>query len=321
MFDLLKASDLGIMHHTTMMHNTDNLNVFYSETPDNILAKISHLSSALDEREFELAFTKPMLPIGFKIQPDNLVTKQSGMIVKNSVTQKHLSQNLKNTVQSTQHNNQSVSEQQEISLLQQKIDLASKIASEAQNITDLLSKMQQFDSGLESQKFSANTLIYDDSSNIDILWINDSVSHDDDKNYKIMSDNAGQMIINLLDILGYGRTTEKQNGQIGCTAMSFWAVNDKNPHKEYQICLPFVKKLIYFLNPKKIILSGNIGLKYLCNVYISDNILEHHGQKKILSIDDKQFNCFATFSVSYILRSEVIKKLFWFDLLKILHDN
>ena len=322
MSDLLKSADFGVSFHLT---NSDNFNKlytpshFYTVSRDDILQKISSFSSELDERDFELAIAKPLFPKGFAIKPDAPSVQTT--------------QNTKLTTQNTQNNNflqkprlthavsDNITAQNDDTELHKKIVHSQMLAQQAPDLPNLLLAIQNFQSDLESQKFSACTLAYHDSNMIDILWINDFVSSDDDKNQQIMSDSAGKMVVNLFDTLGYGRNTPKQNGQIGCTALSFWTVHEKKDTSdapEYQICLPFVKRLIYLLNPKKIILSGDMSLKYLVQ---KEDVLTHHGQKFDLLIDDKTFACYASFDLSYILRSEVIKKYFWFDLLKILHDN
>lgn len=327
MFDLLKASDLGVTHHLTLIESDVDSTEFYTSSVQDILNKITHLSCDLDERDFELARTKPLFPVGFKIKPENNFTNTQSSHHKpfSQVQAQSYSQARPNYLQKSQTPVVAPSETDYAEFVSQKIALAEQIAQEAQNLSDLLAKIQDFQSGLDSQKFSAKTLVYDDAQNIDILWINDSVSFDDDKNHRIMSDVSGKMIVDLFDTLGYGRMHPKDYGQIGYTALSFWAINDNTMKKdsasaEYQICLPFIKRLISLLNPKKIILSGDMALKFIMQTDNCDS-LGRHGEKIVLSVDNKHFDCFICFGRSYILRSEAIKKLFWFDLLKILHDN
>lgn len=299
---------MGIISHITPdsdFNKSYNPTDFYYVSRDDILHKISSLSSQLDERDFELAISKPLLPIGFKIKPDI----QSGhRAVKVGVQSPIISPSIAD--------NQNDADTQ----LEKIIATAQSLADQADNIVSLKFAIDNFKSMQESQKLALKTLAYHDAETIDILWINDAVSSDDDRQQGIMSDNAGQMIVRLFDYLGYGRNKPHKNGQIGYTSLSFWPLmpSDATYGREYQICLPFIKRLIYFLNPKKIILSGNIPLQYLVQ---ADDAFKHHGKKFALPIDDKIFDCYSVFNLSYILHSEVTKKIFWFDLLTILHDT
>lgn len=315
MNDLLKASDFGVVSHITgnLDFNTSyNPSHFYKMSPDDILKKISSLSSDLDERDFELAITKPLLPVGFKIKPD-----MSALALHNR-DHKQIKPNIQTpavAVGFVQNN-----DNDDAPYLEKIIAKAQNAADQAHDLVSLKSAIDTFDSTLESQKFSLKTLAYHDADTVDILWINNSISSDEDRTQGIMSDTMGQMIVNLFDYLGYGRNGKSDNKQVGYTALSFWAtpIGDMQTKKEYDICLPFVKKLIYLLNPKKIILSGNAPLHYVLQI---DDVFKNHGKKFVLAIDDKTFDCYSVFSVPYILRSEITKKIFWFDLLKILHDN
>lgn len=305
MSDLLKAIDLGVCFHVTTNHSFLNNDDVIALSKEDILTKISSFPWDIAERDFELAYSKPLLPKNFQIKPYDT----------QPVKQKTVAENTKNTKQKFDTNTDGIASE-----LDKKILEATLSAEQATDILSLKSIINNFDFGLKSKDFSLQTLIYDDTEDIDVLWINDAVSDDDDKNHKIMSDIAGQMIINLFKNLGYERNKETAELKIGCTALSFWSVPpdiyEQKP--EYKICLPFLKKLIYLLKPKKIILSGSAILKYLTG---NDDVLKHHGQKFSVSIFDKNFDCYCVFGISYILRSEVTKKIFWFDLLKILQDN
>ncbi len=320
MSDLLKASDFGISTHITAQidfHKSYPSTLFYKISDRDILQKITALSCELSERDFELAITKPLLPIGFKIKPDVSIQKTNSSPTLSSTAS--IYQNSSKNILSAENNAfQMPSPQDDTEFLAKKILEAETLAQQASDLVTLKSAINNFDSMLESQKFALKTLFYDDSDTVDILWISDSVSYDDDKKHRIMSDTAGDMIVNLFNSLGYGRSKPHINGQIGFAALSFWAISDTQNAKEYQLCLPFIKRLIYLLNPRKIILSGNMPLHYLLN---KQDIFEYHGQKFSLQIDDKNFKSYSVFNPSYILCSDTIKKLFWFDLLKILHDT
>jgi uracil-DNA glycosylase len=315
MVDLLKASDFGVVSHITanLDFNTSyNTSHFYKISRGDILQKISSLSCDLDERDFELAIAKPLLPVGFKIKPSMsvpAVNSQSG--------HRQVKPNIQTPVASGVFVN---NQDDDNAHLEQIILKAQKAANQADDLSSLKVAINNFESTLESQKFALKTLAYHDAETVDILWINNSISSDEDKLQGVMSDSMGQMIVNLFDYLGYGRNNLNLKKQVGYTALSFWAIpfGDTQEKKEYQVCLPFVKRLIYLLNPKKIILSGNVPLHYVLQV---DNVFKNHGKKFSLAIDDKTFDCYSVFSVPYILRSEITKKIFWFDLLKILHDN
>ncbi len=315
MVDLLKASDFGVVSHITGnldFNRSYNPSHFYKMSSDDILKKISSLSCDLDERDFELAIAKPLLPVGFKIKPD---------MSASTVHRQDVHKQVKPSVQTPVVSVGFVQNQDDdASYLEKIVAKAHNAANQAHDLTSLKTAIDNFDSSLESQKFSLKTLAYHDAETLDILWINNSISSDEDRLQGIMSDSIGQMIVNLFDYLGYGRNGLSHKKQVGYTALSFWATpfGDTQKKKEYDVCLPFVKKLIYLLNPKKIILSGNAPLHYLLQ---GDDVFKNHGKKFLLTIDDKTFDCYSVFSVPYILRSEITKKIFWFDLLKILHDN
>ncbi|MFT6071616.1 MAG: uracil-DNA glycosylase family 4 [Alphaproteobacteria bacterium] len=321
MSDLLKSSDLGITYHISD-HNTFNKSSssLYTNSSDDIWHKISSLSSNLSERDFELAQCRPLLPSHFKIKPLLANIKNTTNISPNNLspTRQLPYQKYRSLASTTQHD----AEKEHNESLLSHISQAETLALKASDLPSLHESINTFNSHLDCQKFAYNTLAYQDISNVDILWISESVTPDDDRMNQVFSDNTGKMIEKLFKNIGFGRSEKLNHGQIGFLNASFWPLtsesnSDKN-HDAYQICLPFVKKIITLVKPQKIIISGDAPLYHLLNI---DSSLQAQGKPLILSLDSQNFQCYSVFSMDYILKSDIAKKNFWFDLLRILQDN
>lgn len=309
MFDFVKAGDLGIsidISSDPEFYNSTDILIKYAPAQQDILRKINHFTADLAERDLRLNLTKPLLPHNFKLLP--------------SVVQSHVQSQTSKAVAITKQAPQIQTPQ---SALKDMIAHAEMLANMAHNLSELQEAINNFQSNLEIQKICNQTLMYHDASQVDILWISDTISLEDDRQKHIASDPAGQMIEILFQNLGFNRSPDNDisKHKIGFTALSFWPleVTGISPLKrsEYDICLPFLKKLIYFIQPKKIILSGAHIFQYLTGVQYQLG----NAKMQPLEILDQKFPCYGVISKEQILSSDAAKKLFWFDLLKILNNN
>jgi|GEM_PF-6120867 len=316
MLDLLKSADLDINFHLSEKADFKDDNIQHLHNHKDILKKISLLSLDLNERDLELALCCPFLPANFKIRPfSDIGQKLSPQPVSDTHNQRSKNQQLQTDVKQIANN-------QPANPLQDLITQAQKKADEANDLQQLLSFIHDFQTSLSCQKFAVQTLAYQDLANIEYLWIGDAVSVDDDRAGSIYSDISGAMITNFMRTISIGRYDKLPMGQIGFLNMSFWPLASESTysykHDAYSVCLPFVKKLIEFINPKTILLSGEAPAYHLLNL---DNCHANRANMFSLDINSTHFPCYPILSRDYILKSDVAKKYFWFDLLSIIYNN
>lgn len=307
MTDLVQSVDFGNIIHISKKYNELDYKAEFKDlslSEKDLIRKIHHFSYSLSEREFELSLSKPLLPEGFRShssQYDQLPPKVSAHSI---VEQKQL------TVMNSE-GDKSKSAVDEI------IARAEIVANTAYSISELQDAVKDFYSNLPSQKVSGPPLFYDDHESADILWINDAVTFDERHIQQIASDISGQMIVKLFEHLGYYRQKLSSHKTIGFTALSFWPRQNISQEYEFQICFPFVKRLIYLMDPKYIFSSGYVPKKYF---NLGTSICDQNSMNQ-LKILDKEFKVFSVTSLAQILNSDIAKKLFWFDLLTIMNHN
>ena len=146
-----------------------------------------------------------------------------------------------------------------------------------------------------------------------IMIIGEAPGAEEDRIGKPFVGQAGKLLDEMLQLISLNR-----NKNIYLTNIVFWRPpGNRTPNsEEIKICLPFVQKHIDIINPKLIIVLGNVPSKALLNK--TDGITKLRNQehfyinKKNVKIPVK-----AIFHPAYLLRNPSEKKKTWDDLKKI----
>ena len=161
---------------------------------------------------------------------------------------------------------------------------------------------------------ATNTVFSDGQYNSKIMIIGEAPGADEDRIGKPFVGQAGQLLDKMFDCINLSR---KKNFYI--TNLVFWRPpGNRNPNKEeISTCLPLTKKHISIINPKLIILLGNVASQSILSSKEGINVL----RKKENFFIDRNLNIKipvkAIFHPAYLLRNPAEKKTMWSDLLDI----
>ena len=161
---------------------------------------------------------------------------------------------------------------------------------------------------------ATNTVFSDGFSDSKIMLIGEAPGTDEDRVGKPFVGQAGQLLDKMFDSINLSR---KKNFYI--TNLVFWRPpGNRSPNKqEILTCLPLTKKHISIINPKLLILLGNIASQSILSSEEGINIL----RKKENYFIDKSLGLKipvkAIFHPAYLLRNPIEKKKMWSDLLDI----
>lgn len=167
----------------------------------------------------------------------------------------------------------------EITNIQNLVDSLSDI----EKIINIINSLEIFDN---KRKLANNTIIFDRKIDAKILIINDFPNESDDLNNKIFSGEAETKLENMF------KSINIEKSQYCLLNLFFWRLaGGRTPLKEeFELCKPFVEKIISLIKPKMIVFTGNYGVSTLLeenktvvntrgkffnysNKYLFDNIL------------------------------------------------
>lgn len=161
---------------------------------------------------------------------------------------------------------------------------------------------------------ATNTVISDGQPDAEIMLIGEAPGANEDIQGIPFCGESGQLMDNLLRWVGLERS---RNIYISNTV--FWRPpgNRKPTPEELAVCRPFVEKHIALVKPKILLLIG--GTATLSLLDTKTGITKLRGQYFDYTNPylDEPIPATALFHPSYLLRSPMQKKSFWFDLLAI----
>jgi len=191
--------------------------------------------------------------------------------------------------------------------------LARSIASSASNLEELKKLLMDFDD-CSLKKLANNTVFADGNPHSSIMLIGEAPGSSEDLEGIPFCGESGKLLDNVLSSINISR---KHNAYITNTV--FWRppANRQPTEEEIDICKPFVEKHIALINPKLIILIGNVATTSLLgkNAGISKIRQEYYlYSNEYLS---QPIQTTALFHPAYLLRQPMQKKTTWYDLIKI----
>ena len=161
---------------------------------------------------------------------------------------------------------------------------------------------------------ATNTVFSDGLNDSKIMLIGEAPGADEDRIGKPFVGQAGQLLDKMFNSINLSR---KKNFYI--TNLVFWRPpGNRAPNKqEISTCLPLTKKHISIINPRLLILLGNVASQSILSSKEGINVLR---KKENYFIDEAlglKIPVKAIFHPAYLLRNPIEKKTMWSDLLDI----
>jgi DNA polymerase len=193
------------------------------------------------------------------------------------------------------------------------IQLARDLANLANSLEELKKLLMNFN-GCGLKKLANKTVFADGNPQSSIMFIGEAPGSNEDAQGIPFCGESGKLLDNVLASINISR---EHNAYITNTV--FWRppANRQPTQEEIDICRPFVEKHIALINPKLIVLVGNVAATSLLgkNAGISKIRQEYYlYTNQYLS---KPIQTTSIFHPAYLLRQPMQKKNTWYDLLKI----
>ena len=163
---------------------------------------------------------------------------------------------------------------------------------------------------------ATNTVFSDGLNDSKIMLIGEAPGTEEDRIGKPFVGQAGQLLDKMFYSINLSRKTN-----LYITNLVFWRPpGNRTPNKqEISTCLPLTKKHISIINPKLLILLGNVASQSILSSKEGINILRKKENYFIDKDLDLKIPVKAIFHPAYLLRNPAEKKAMWNDLLDI--DN
>lgn len=193
------------------------------------------------------------------------------------------------------------------------IQLARDLADAASSLEELKKLLMDFN-GCSLKTLANKTVFADGNPQSSIMFIGEAPGSNEDAQGIPFCGESGKLLDNVLASINISR---EHNAYITNTV--FWRppANRQPTQEEIDICRPFVEKHIALINPKLIVLVGNVAATSLLgkNTGISKIRQEYYlYTNQYLS---KPIQTTSIFHPAYLLRQSMQKKTTWYDLLKI----
>ena len=188
--------------------------------------------------------------------------------------------------------------------------LKNKPKNKIQKLEDLKKIILESDCSL---KRSATNMVFSSGNPMsEIMVIGEAPGSEEDRTSIPFVGAAGKLLDQMLNSINL-----KRDNDYYVTNVIFWRPpGNRTPNKdEIEICLPFVRKHIEIIDPKLIILLGNVAIKSLLST--NKGVTEVRREKNFILVNGKRINCFAMFHPAFLLRNSNMKKDSWIDLCKI----
>jgi DNA polymerase len=186
---------------------------------------------------------------------------------------------------------------------------ARSLAAGCTSIAALDAAIRSFD-GCALKQTAMSTVVYDGAVNAPLLVIGEAPGGEEDRLGKPFVGPAGQMLDKMLAAIGRDRSG------VCITNMVFWRPpgNRKPTDAELALCLPFVERFLFLMNPKVVLLAGGTPAQTLLGR--TDGITKLRG--RWFDWTDSRgatIPMLPSYHPSYLLRSPGQKRDAWRDFL------
>jgi len=157
-----------------------------------------------------------------------------------------------------------------------------------------------------------NTVFADGNPEAEVMFIGEAPGRDEDRQGLPFVGRAGQLLDKMLHAIGLDRTSSY------ITNIIPWRPpGNRTPTPlEIALCLPFIERHVALVNPKIVVLMGNVSTKSLLGT--SRGILSIRGTwSSYHPNNDTSIPAMPTLHPAYLLRNPAHKRLSWQDFLNI----
>lgn len=193
------------------------------------------------------------------------------------------------------------------------ISLSRTLADSARNLEELKKLLMDFD-GCGLKKLANKTVFADGNPQSSIMFIGEAPGSSEDAQGIPFCGESGKLLDNVLASINISR---EHNAYITNTV--FWRppANRQPTQEEIDICRPFVEKHIALINPKLIVLVGNVAATSLLGKNAGISKIRQEYYLYTNQYLTKPIQTTSIFHPAYLLRQPMQKKTTWYDLLKI----
>ena len=166
------------------------------------------------------------------------------------------------------------------------------------------------------KKSATNMVLASGNPNSRIMIVGEAPGSEEDRTGLPFVGSAGMLLNQMLNSISLSR-------EYDCyiTNLIFWRPpGNRTPNKhEIEICLPLVKEHIEIIDPKLIILLGNVAIKSLLGT--NKGVTEIRKEENFYCNKEKKIKCYAMYHPAFLLRNGNMKKEAWIDLCKVFKWN
>lgn len=208
------------------------------------------------------------------------------------------------------------------------ISKASDIAKACMTLDDLKEAIQNFE-GLSIKKTANHMIFGDGAPQAPVMIIGDAPTADDDREGRAFAGPYGALIDRAFSFINMSRGAEKAEHALYFSNILNWRPpGNRTPDaNEIAISLPFIERHIALVNPKIVVLVGNLACKTLLDQKAS--IMRIRGkwqtyEPKTTDIDNglesaSSYDVMPILNPEYLTKNPLDKSKLWSDILNIKH--
>ncbi len=188
------------------------------------------------------------------------------------------------------------------------------IIRNCKNLEELRHALDNFEE-CTLKKTAQNTVFSDGNPTAKIMLIGEAPGAEEDQQGKPFVGHSGILLDKIFSYIGLTREN------IYITNIVPWrpAGNRAPLEEEIETCRPFLERHIELINPKVIILAGNIVTKSLLKK-TKTGIAKLHGVWHTYKMNNQEIPCFPIYHPDYLLRTPIRKAEIWKDCLSFAQD-
>lgn len=187
---------------------------------------------------------------------------------------------------------------------------ARELAKSAKSLEELREILNQF-KGCNLRLSAKNLIFADGNPQAEIMLVGEAPDRDEDMHGLPFVGRSGQLLDKMLEAIQLDRET------VYLTNVIPWRPpgNRTPTPAEIEICRPFIARHIELVNPKVLVLLGDLPTRTLLNA--SEGIFKLRGRWKKYKIPNNDINCLPILHPAYLVKHSAQKRLAWQDLLKV----
>ena len=190
-------------------------------------------------------------------------------------------------------------------------------AAQAADLDGLRRAIQDFE-GLSVKRTAKNMVFCDGNPQADIMVIGEAPGADEDRQGKPFVGASGQLLDKIFASIGLSRA----EGLYISNILNWRPPGNRTPTaEEMQIALPFIERHIALVQPKILVLAGNVAMKTLLNT--SSGITRMRGQWQDYTPHHPELGlegslpALPIYHPAFLLRTPIQKSKVWADMLSL----